>query len=93
MAGYPKPKFALGISGLYFIIALGAWLLPLVAKPGESLAGVFLVLFAQPWASLWIWVSDKLEFDSFALSMAFMLAGIIINTLLLYRIFSYRARR
>jgi hypothetical protein len=93
MPNATKSKLALWVSGIYMAFALGSWLLPLIAKPDESLAGVFLVLFAQPWASLWVWITDKLQIDIFALTMAFMLAGILVNAWIIYRCFSWLSRR
>ena len=88
-----RSKLALWVSGIYLTFALGSWLLPLIAKPGESLAGVFLILFAQPWASLWVWITDTLQLDIFALTMVFMLVGIGVNTWIIYRLFSWVSRR
>ncbi len=81
-----KPKLALFLSGVYLLLALGSWLLPLIAGPDDSLSGIFLVLFVQPWASVWVWISDTLQMDSFPLTMAIMLAGIFLNTWLIYRV-------
>ena len=81
------------LSGIYLALALGSWLLPLIAKPDESMAGIFLVLFAQPWASVWVWVTDMLQIDIFALTMVVMLAGILLNTWIIYRVFAWFSRR
>jgi len=88
-----KSKLAMWLSGIYLALALGSWLLPLIAKPDESMAGIFLVLFAQPWASVWVWVTDMLQIDSFALTMVVMLAGILLNTWIIYRVFAWFSRR
>jgi hypothetical protein len=93
MPNATKSKLALWVSGIYLTFALGSWLLPLIAKPGESLAGVFLILFAQPWASLWVWITDKQQIDIFALTMVFMLVGILVNAWIIYRCFSWVSRR
>ena len=93
MSNTSKPKLALWLSGIYLVFALGSWVLPLIAKPDESMAGVFLMLFAQPWASVWVWVSDMFKVDSFALTMVVMLAGILLNTWIIYRVFAWFSRR
>jgi len=93
MSNTSKSKLALWLSGIYLAFALGSWVLPLIAKPGESMAGIFLVLFAQPWASLWVWISDTLQIDIFALTMTVMLAGILLNTWIIYRVFTWISHR
>ena len=93
MSNTAKSKLALWISGIYLLFALGAWVLPLVAKPDESLAGVFLVLFAQPWIIVWGWVSNTLSLDNFILTMGVMLLGILLNAWIPYRVFSWISRR
>ncbi len=93
MSDVRKSKLALLLSGIYLVLALGSWLLPLIAKPDENMAGIFLVLFAQPWVMLWSWVSNMLQSESFALTMLVMLAGIFLNTWIIYRVFSWVSRR
>ena len=89
MSSVTKSKLALWVSGLYFLLAMGAWVLPIIAEPEENLAGVFLMLFAQPWASIWFWMNDSLKIDSMALTMTVMLVGILLNTYILYRSLSW----
>ena len=93
MSNTAKSKLALWLSGIYLVFALGSWVLPLIAKPDESMAGIFLVLFAQPWVSLWGWISGLLQVDNFALTMAVMLAAILLNTWIIYRVVSWISRR
>jgi hypothetical protein len=93
MSNIAKSKLAMWLSGIYLVFALGSWVLPLIAKPDESMAGIFLVLFAQPWVSLWGWMSNVLQIDSFALNMAVLLAGILMNTWIIYHVVSWLSRR
>lgn len=86
MSNHRRSKAALWVSGIYLIVALAAWSLPLLAKPGESLAGIFLVLVAQPWATVLLWIMDRINIDSFILNMVFMLLSILFNTWALYRV-------
>jgi len=93
MSNATRSKLAMWLSGIYLVFALGSWALPLIAKPDESMAGIFLVLFAQPWVSLWGWISDLLQVDNFALTMVVMLAAILLNTWIIYRVVSWISRR
>lgn len=92
MPEQPRSKAALWLGGIYLVIGLAAWILPLVAKPGESLAGVYLVLVAQPWASLLVWIMDRFDIDSFAFNMVFMLLGVLLNTWIIYRLLAWLTR-
>ena len=93
MSSVPKSKLASWVSGTYFLLAMGAWVLPLIARPGENLAGVFLLLFAQPWASIWFWISGNLEVDNMVLTMTAMLLGILLNTFFFHRLLSWLSHR
>jgi len=88
-----RSKLGLFFSGVYLLLALGSWVLPLIASPQDSLAGIFLVLFVQPWASLWVWFSDALQLDSFVLTMTVMLVGILFNSWIIYRVVAWFSRR
>lgn len=89
----PIPGPALWASGVYFVLAFGSWVLPIMAGPDDSLGAIFLVLFAQPWASLWVWVSDSYQLESTWPGMVVMLLGILLNTWIIYRLFSWVSRR
>ena len=88
-------KVALWISGTYLAVSLVAWILPLIAKPGESLAGIYLVPLAFPWSFLLGRIMDRFGIDSMAFNLAFLLMGILINAGILYfvasKIFPARA--
>jgi len=81
------------LSGIYLFFGLASWILPLIAKPEDSLSAIFLVLFAQPWTMLLTTITDYLQVDSFALNMAVLLAGVLVNSWIIYRIFSWLSRR
>ena len=91
----PISRVAAWIAGIYLVIALAAWVLPLIAKPGESLAGIYVVPLAFPWSFLLGWIMDRFGIDSMAFNSAFLLLGILINAVILYfvlsRIFPPRA--
>ena len=82
-------KFAFWISGIYLAVGLAAWTLPLVAKPGESLAGIFLVPLALPWSLTLSWIIQRTGIDSTLFNMVFLLVGILVNTIILYIVISW----
>ena len=79
-----RSKAALWITAVYVLLSLAAAALPLLAKEGESLAGVYLVLFALPWNIVLGSLVDRFGIDSLVFNYAFLLFGIFINTVLLY---------
>ena len=93
MSEHKKFRLALWLSGIYLFFGLASWILPLIAKPEDSLSAIFLVLFAQPWTMLLTTITDYLQVDSFALNMVVLLAGVLVNSWIIYRIFSWLSRR
>ena len=93
MTGKQKLRLALWLSGTYLAVGLVSWVLPLVAKPGESLSGIFVVLLAQPWATLLTIVTERLQLDSLMLNMAVMLVGVLMNSWIIYKVVSLVSRR
>ena len=93
MSEHKKFRLALWLSGIYLFFGLASWILPLIAKPEDSLSAIFLVLFAQPWTMLLTTITDYLQVDSFALNMVVLLAGVLVNSWIIYRVFSWLPRR
>ena len=93
MSEHKKFRLALWLSGIYLFFGLASWILPLIAKPEDSLSAIFLVLFAQPWTMLLTIITDRLQVDSFALNMAVLLAGVLVNSWIIYRVFSWLSGR
>ena len=93
MTEHKKSRLALWFSGIYLFFGLASWILPLIAKPGESLSAIFLVLFAQPWTMLLTTITDRLQVDSFALNMVVLLAGVLLNGWIIYRVISWLSHR
>ena len=93
MSSDTRSRLALWLSGIYLLPALGSWLLPLLASPGDNLTGVFLMLFAQPWTTVVIWLTDQFQIDSRALGMALLLLGVLLNTWIIYKVVSWFSNR
>jgi len=84
-----RSRFAFWIAGLYLAVGLAAWTLPLIAKPGESLAGVYVAMLAYPWSTVLVWLMDGLGIDSFVLSSLFLLLGLFANGAILYYLLAW----
>ncbi len=79
-----RSKLAFWIAGLYLALGLAAWTLPLIAKPSESLAGVYVVMLAFPWSTVLVWLMDGMGIDSVVFSSLFLLLGLFVNGAILY---------
>jgi hypothetical protein len=75
------------------LLCAASLVLPLIAKQGENLAGVYAVLLAAPWSALWVWVMDRFGIDSTILSYLFLAAGMAVNATILYVVISAIAGR
>ena len=58
-----------------------------------SPTAIFVVLLAQPWATLLTIMTERMQLDSFLLNMAVMLAGIVVNSWIIYKIVSLFSHR
>ena len=92
MSDQQKSRLAFWLSGIYLVLGLASWMLPLIAEPGENLSGIFVVLLAQPWATLLTIVTERLQLDSLVLNMSVMLAGIVVNSWIIYKLVSLFSR-
>lgn len=87
-----RSKTAMVLTAVYVLLALAAASLPLLAKEGGSLAGVFLALFALPWSIVLGSLTDRFGIDSIVFNYIFLLFGIFVNAVLLYWIVTALAR-
>ena len=71
---------------------MAAAALPLLSKEGDSLAGIYLIVFAMPWSLVPMELSDRFGIDSIVFNYIFLLIGIFINAVLLYWIVTAFAR-
>lgn len=81
------------LTAVYVLLSLAAAALPLLAKEDESLAGVFLALFAFPWTLALGSLVDRFGMDSLVFNYVVLLLGIFVNAVLLYWTVSALARR
>jgi MFS superfamily sulfate permease-like transporter len=70
--------------GLYLAFALLALAAALLARSDDGLSAVFLVIAALPWTPVASWLVDQLAQPPQWLAYALMLAGILLNALVLY---------
>ena len=87
-----RSKTAITLTALYVLLSLAAAALPLLAKKGESLAGVYLVLVALPWTIVLGRFTARFGIDSIVFNYIFLSLGVFVNAVLLYWTVSAFAR-
>ena len=78
---------------IYLGCVVASLLVLLLAGHGDSLAGIFLVVVAVPWPLVLGWLNALLKIDSMTFNTLFLLAGALVNALILYRLLSFLQRR
>ena len=88
-----KSTTAVIITGIYILLAVGAFAVMFLAKEDESLAGIFVVLVAMPWTILLSWVVDNLGIDSIVFNTVFSALACILNAWIIYSASSFLSKR
>ncbi len=84
-----RSRFAFWIAGLYLAVGLAAWTLPLLAKAGESLAGVYVAMLAFPWSMVLSRLMDGFGIDSLVFTFLFLLVGLFVNAAVIYYVIAW----
>lgn len=74
-----KSVTAVIVTGIYLLLAAGAFAVMFLAQEDESLAGIFVVLVALPWTFFLTWIIDTFSIDSFIFNTVFSALACIIN--------------
>ena len=88
-----KSKTAIILTSIYLLLVIGAFAVMLMAKPDESLSGIFVVLVAMPWTMLLTWFTDTLGIDSIVFNTVFLALCCILNAVIIHSMVSFIARR
>jgi hypothetical protein len=82
-------KTAIVVTSLYlsaFIISLA---IMFMTKDDTAMSGIFLVLVTMPWPLILSWIQKVLHFDSMAISTLLLVAGGLMNSVILYKVISF----
>jgi hypothetical protein len=82
-------KTAVVLTVLYLLVVAVALALLLLAGPNDSLAGIYFILVPFPWSSVLMWVTRTFHLDSMVFNSLFLLAGGLINGLVIYKVVSF----
>ena len=93
MTSTQKSKTAIVLTLIYLLLVLGAFAMMLMAKPGESLSGIFVLLVAMPWSMLLTWFTDTPGIDSIVINTIFLALCCILNAVIIHFMISFIARR
>ena len=88
-----KSVTAVIVTGIYVLLAVGAFAVLFLAKEDESLAGIFVVLVAMPWTILLAWIADYFSLDSIIFSTAFSVLACMLNAWIIYSAISFLSKR
>ena len=88
-----KSRTAIILTTIYLLLVVGAFAVMFMAKPDESLSGIFVVLVAMPWTMLLTWLTDTLGIDSIVFNTLFLALSCILNAVIIYTMVSFIARR
>lgn len=80
-------------TGIYILLAVGAFAVMFLAKEDESLAGIFVVLVAMPWTILLSWITDYFSLNSMVLNTVFSALACMFNAWIIYSIISFLSKR
>ena len=93
MLNRKKSKTAITLTVIYLLLVVAAFTVMFLAKPGESLSGIFVILVAMPWSMLLTWFTDTLGIDSIVLNTVFLALCCILNAVIIHFMVSFIARR
>jgi hypothetical protein len=84
-----KSVTAVIITGIYILLAVGAFAVMFLAKEDESLAGIFVVLVAMPWTILLSWITDYFSLDSIVFNTVFSALACMFNAWIIYSVTTF----
>ena len=59
-----------------------------MTKGDTAMSGIFLVLVTMPWSLVLSWIQKVLHFDSATMTTLLLVAGGLLNSVILYKIIS-----
>lgn len=82
-------KSAVVVTGLYLLAVLASLLIMGTTVDDTPMSGIFLILVTMPWSLLLTRIQGLLSFDSMMLNTLFLVAGGLLNSVILYKLFSF----
>ncbi len=80
---------AIVVTSLYVSAMIVSLAVMFVTKNDTAMSGIFLVLVTMPWALILSWIQKVFNFDSMAITALLLVAGGLVNSLILYKIISF----
>lgn len=81
-------KTAIVVTSLYLSAIIVSLALMFMTKGDTAMSGIFLVLVTMPWPLVLSWIQKALHFDSVAMTTLLLVAGGLVNSLILYKVIS-----
>jgi len=90
MPGFKKrSKLAVICTSLYLIALVASVIVMFATSADTAMSGVFLVMVSMPWTLLLSWLSTLFTIDSMVFSALFLVAGGLVNSVILYAMLSF----
>ena len=77
------------LAGIYLLAVIAAFFLMLATLRSTAMSGIFLVLATLPWPMVLDQLQNFFQLDSALFNGLFLLAGGVVNSFLLYKMFSF----
>jgi hypothetical protein len=81
-------KTAIVVTSLYLSAVIVALAIMFMTKDDTAMSGIFLVLITMPWPLILSWIQKVLHFDSTAITTLLLVAGGLMNSIILYKVIS-----
>ena len=81
-------KTAIVVTSLYLSAFIVSLAIMFMTKDDTAMSGIFLVLVTMPWSLALSWIQKVLHFDSMAISTLLLVAGGLMNSVILYKVIS-----
>jgi uncharacterized membrane protein YhaH (DUF805 family) len=80
---------AIVITSLYLSAIIVSLAVMFMTKNDTAMSGIFLVLVTMPWPLILSGIQEIFNFDSMAITTSLLVAGGLLNSLILYKMISF----
>ena len=82
-------KAAIVVTSLYLSAVIVSVAGMFMTKDDTAMSGIFLVIVTMPWSLALSWIQKALHFDSIAMTTSLLVAGGLMNSVILYKFISF----
>ena len=82
-------KTAIVVTSLYLSAVIVSLAVMFMTKDDTAMSGIFLVIVTMPWSLALSWIQQALHFDSITMTTWLLVAGGLLNSVILYKVLSF----